>query len=72
MGVVYLAEDTVLGRRVAIKTLTDPVGPGNQHFRVRFLREARAVSSLSHPHIARSLWRPFEGGANQLDCLNPW
>jgi serine/threonine protein kinase len=52
MGVVYLAEDTLLGRRVAIKTLTDTTGPGNQHFRTRFLREARAVSALSHPHIA--------------------
>src|SRR6266481_3925038 len=52
MGVVYLAEDTLLGRQVAIKTLTDPTGPGNQHFRTRFLREARAVSALSHPHIA--------------------
>jgi tetratricopeptide (TPR) repeat protein len=52
MGVVYLAEDTILGRQVAIKTLTDTTGPGNQHFRSRFLREARAVSTLSHPHIA--------------------
>ena len=52
MGVVYLAENTVLGRRVATKTLTDASGPGNQHFRTRFLREARAVSALSHPHIA--------------------
>lgn len=52
MGVVYLAEDTVLGRKVAIKTLTDAGGPGRQHFRIRFLREARAVSALSHPHIA--------------------
>jgi len=52
MGVVYLAEDTVLGRRVAIKTLTNTKGTGNQHFRGRFLREARAVSALSHPHIA--------------------
>lgn len=52
MGVVYLAEDIVLGRRVAIKTLTATTGPGNQHFRARFLREARAVSALSHPHIA--------------------
>ena len=51
MGVVYIAEDTVLGRRVAIKTLTTR-GGGNQHFRTRFLREARAVSALSHPHIA--------------------
>ena len=52
MGVVYLAEDTVLGRRVAIKTLTATTGPGHQHFRMRFLREARAVSALSHRHIA--------------------
>lgn len=52
MGVVYLAEDTVLGRQVAIKTLTDASGTGNQNFRIRFLREARAVSALSHPHIA--------------------
>ena len=51
MGVVYVAEDTVLHRRVAIKTL-NAEGPGKQHFRSRFLREARAVSSLSHPHIA--------------------
>lgn len=51
MGVVYIAEDTLLHRRVAIKTLN--VGdPGKQHFRTRFLREARAVSALSHPHIA--------------------
>lgn len=52
MGVVYVAEDTVLGRRVAIKTLTGGGGPGDQHFRARFLREARAISKLSHPHIA--------------------
>ncbi|HYJ87329.1 MAG TPA: tetratricopeptide repeat protein [Pyrinomonadaceae bacterium] len=52
MGIVYLAEDTVLGRKVAIKTLTEASGTGNQQFRTRFLREARAVSALSHPHIA--------------------
>lgn len=52
MGVVYIAEDTVLGRRVAIKTLTIKPGQDEQHFRTRFLREARAVSALSHPHIA--------------------
>lgn len=52
MGVVYIAEDILLGRRVAIKTLTEVSGPGGQHFRSRFLREARAVSALSHPHIA--------------------
>jgi len=51
MGVVYVAEDTVLERRVAIKTLKAQ-GSGNQHFRSRFLREARSISKLSHPHIA--------------------
>ncbi|MEO8433272.1 MAG: protein kinase [Pyrinomonadaceae bacterium] len=52
MGVVYVAEDILLGRRVAIKTLTEVSGTGGPHFRSRFLREARAVSALSHPHIA--------------------
>jgi len=52
MGVVYIAEDTLLGRRVAIKTLTARRGSESEHFRNRFLREARAVSALSHPHIA--------------------
>jgi len=51
MGVVYVAEDTNLGRRVAFKTLTAR-GGDTKHFRARFLREARAVSALSHPHIA--------------------
>jgi serine/threonine protein kinase/tetratricopeptide (TPR) repeat protein len=50
MGVVYIAEDTLLGRRVAIKTLS--AAHADQHFRMRFLREAQAVSRLSHPHIA--------------------
>jgi tetratricopeptide (TPR) repeat protein len=52
MGVVYVAEDTLLGRHVAIKTLTIKPGQNSHHFRTRFLREARAVSALSHPNIA--------------------
>jgi len=52
MGVVYLAEDTLLGRRVAIKMLHSRRKADDVHFRARFLREARAVSALSHPHIA--------------------
>ena len=50
MGVVYLAEDTLLGRRVAIKFLA--TDSKDHHYRSRFLREARAISMLSHPHIA--------------------
>src|ERR1044072_1948279 len=49
MGVVYLAEDINLGRRVAVKFLTIA---HDQNFRARFLREARAISALSHAHIA--------------------
>jgi tetratricopeptide (TPR) repeat protein len=52
MGIVYIAEDTLLGRRVAIKTLNAGRAAKDPHFRGRFLREARAVSTLSHPHIA--------------------
>ncbi|MDX6693171.1 MAG: eukaryotic-like serine/threonine-protein kinase [Blastocatellia bacterium] len=51
MGAVYIAEDTLLGRRVAVKFPTN--GASNKHTaHSRFLREARAVSALSHPHIA--------------------
>ena len=50
MGVVYIAEDILLGRRVAIKTAK--CKPDDHAFRNRFLREARAVSAFSHPHIA--------------------
>ncbi len=49
MGTVYLAEDTHLGRRVAIKF---PSVSDSHDYRARFLREARAVSELSHPGIA--------------------
>jgi tetratricopeptide (TPR) repeat protein/predicted Ser/Thr protein kinase len=48
MGIVYLAADIRLGRRVAIKFLTS----SDIRYRNRFLREARAVSALSHPNIA--------------------
>src|ERR1044071_4932598 len=48
MGSVYLAEALPLARRVAIKFLTAT----DHHYRARFIREARAVSALSHPNIA--------------------
>ncbi|MFN2455813.1 MAG: protein kinase [Pyrinomonadaceae bacterium] len=50
MGIVYVAEDAQLGRRVAIKFPAAETSTGD--FRARFLREARAISKLSHPHIA--------------------
>ena len=47
MGEVYLARDTRLGRTVALKILTSTDAP----LKARFAREAKAISSLTHPNI---------------------
>jgi eukaryotic-like serine/threonine-protein kinase len=50
MGEVYLAEDTRLQRKVALKLLAPRLLRDPQS-RARFVREARSVSRLNHPHI---------------------
>src|SRR6266446_7587027 len=50
MGEVYKARDTRLERTVAIKVLP-PHLSSSEEVRQRFEREAKTISSLSHPHI---------------------
>src|SRR6202521_1145951 len=50
MGEVYRARDTRLGRAVAIKIISSDLTIDTNR-RARFEREAKAISSLNHPHI---------------------
>src|SRR4030095_7755466 len=50
MGEVYLAQDTTLSRKVAIKFLSQDSVAGEQAVK-RFVREAKAGAALDHPHI---------------------
>jgi predicted ATPase/predicted Ser/Thr protein kinase len=52
MGRVYLAEDETLGRRVAIKLISETFAATDTAIQ-RFLREARTMATVEHPHIVR-------------------
>ena len=52
MGVVYRAEDPLIGRKVAIKTILLAGDPAEREdYEARFLQEARAAGGLNHPNI---------------------
>jgi len=65
MGEVWRAEDTKLGREVALKVLPEEFA-SDPHRLERFEREARAVASLNHPHIVTIYSVEDEGGVRFL------
>src|SRR6185369_2085594 len=52
MGVTYLATDTSLRRKVALKIIRTEIAERSADARERFVREARAAAALRHEHIA--------------------
>jgi predicted Ser/Thr protein kinase len=64
MSVVYLAEQTRLGRKVALKVLAMGLVERDEHFRNRFLQESHIAASLDHPNII-----PIYDAGEDNDCL---
>jgi serine/threonine protein kinase len=63
MGEVYLAEDTRLERKAALKILPADVA-SNRDRMERFIREAKATAALNHPHIAHIYGIDESGGVH--------
>jgi len=63
MGEVYLAEDTRLHRKVALKILPSELAANKDRMR-RFEQEAQAAAALNHPNIAHTYEIGESGGVN--------
>ncbi|MEE4270227.1 MAG: protein kinase [Thermoanaerobaculales bacterium] len=71
MGVVWLADDTKLGRQVALKVLPADVA-GDDERMARFEREAKVLASLNHPNIAHLYGlETVESGVGEGDSPTP-
>ena len=67
MGEVYLAEDTKLDRKVALKILPAELAAKQDRMR-RFVQEAKAAAALNHPNIAHI----YEIGESRERTLSRW
>ncbi len=67
MGVVYLGEDTLLGRKLAVKELAAAVS-SDPAARERFLREAQVLAQLSSPHVVQ-VYDLVDDGARAYLCM---